>query len=234
MEDWVDGSAPFLDRPKERVPSIGSISTACSGGDYSVTDDSESEEQPTTTSTMLSKATLTTIELVMRKIEINLNYVAYLQCAGGQGTRSRATGEIPAGRRGSMQASSGKRKARLDEGLLPEDQDDDGPNKRRRVSITTTEDSEIGPRFACPFYKHDPSRYRNRRTCPGPGWPTVHRMKYVRVRFQRIVLTISGSIYIGHTPNLSSARDATPCSTLIAIFRTISAPTPAACHHPNP
>lgn len=180
LEGWVDDSAPFLERPKERVSSVVSISTACSGGDYSVTDDSECEEQPKMASTTLSKATLTTIELVMRKIEVNLNYVAYLQCAGGQGPRSRANGEMPTGRRGSMQASGGKRKSRLDEALPPEDQDEDGPNKRRRVSITTTEDSEVGPRFACPFYKHDPSRYRNRRTCPGPGWPTVHRMKYVQ------------------------------------------------------
>jgi hypothetical protein len=182
LEDWVNESGPG--QPKERVSSIVSTSTACSGGDYSVTDDSESEEHFNTrlkmASPALSKATLTTIELVMRKIEMNLNYAAYIQCAGGQNSRNRATAEFPTGRRGSMQAAHGKRKARNDEGLPPEDPDDDGPNKRRRVSITTTEDSEVGPRFACPFYKHDPARYRNRRTCPGPGWPTVHRMKYVK------------------------------------------------------
>jgi hypothetical protein len=40
-----------------------------------------------------------------------------------------------------------------------------------------TKDFDSSPRFACPFYKHDSYRYRNRRVCPGPGWPTVHRMK---------------------------------------------------------
>jgi hypothetical protein len=177
VANWIDESAPAHDRPKERVSSIVSLSSTGSGGDYSVTDDSEFEEHPDDRHSMFSKATLTTIELVMRKIEINLNYVAYIQCAGGQSSKSRGTGEASTGRRGSIQASSGKRKSRDNEPLLPDDQGDDGPNKRRRVSITTTEDSEIGPRFACPFYKHDPNRYRNRRTCPGPGWPTVHRMK---------------------------------------------------------
>ena len=62
--------------------------------------------------------------------------------------------------------------------MPPDDADEDDTNKRRRVSVTTTtEDSEAGPRFACPFFKHDPNRYRHRRTCGGPGWPTVHRMK---------------------------------------------------------
>jgi hypothetical protein len=128
------------------------------------------EEQPSS----LSKATLTTIDLILRKIEVNLNYAALRQCAGGASARPQACSTT---RRGSAQASAGKRKSRGDDGLPPNDQDDESSNKRRRVSITTTEDSENGPRFACPFYKHDPNRYRNRRTCPGPGWPTVHRMK---------------------------------------------------------
>ncbi|KAM5364960.1 hypothetical protein ACJA88_012802 [Fusarium oxysporum] len=34
-------------------------------------------------------------------------------------------------------------------------------------------------RFACPFYKHDPERYETSRTCCGPGWATVHRVKLV-------------------------------------------------------
>lgn len=126
---------------------------------------------------MLSKATLKTIELIMRKIEVNLAYVAYVQCANGQSAKASAAGDTVRGRRGSAQGSARKRKARNNDGLLPEDEEEDGVNKRRRVSVTTTEDSENGPRFACPFYKHDPNRYRNRRTCPGPGWPTVHRMK---------------------------------------------------------
>jgi hypothetical protein len=34
------------------------------------------------------------------------------------------------------------------------------------------------PRFACPFSKRYPGENPINRTCLGPGWPTVHRMKY--------------------------------------------------------
>ena len=32
-------------------------------------------------------------------------------------------------------------------------------------------------RFACPFYKHDPENPKHSRTCRGPGWDKVHRVK---------------------------------------------------------
>lgn len=32
-------------------------------------------------------------------------------------------------------------------------------------------------KLACPFFKHDPSKYRDWRTCPGPGWCDAHRVK---------------------------------------------------------
>ncbi|KAK0634327.1 hypothetical protein B0T17DRAFT_2464 [Bombardia bombarda] len=32
-------------------------------------------------------------------------------------------------------------------------------------------------RFACPFSKHDPARYKSVKTCCGPGWTDVHRVK---------------------------------------------------------
>jgi len=31
--------------------------------------------------------------------------------------------------------------------------------------------------FACPFFKRDPVRYKNYRTCLGPGWTSLHRIK---------------------------------------------------------
>ncbi|KAG4258878.1 hypothetical protein FPRO03_13344 [Fusarium proliferatum] len=40
-----------------------------------------------------------------------------------------------------------------------------------------TQQPLLRPRFACPFYKHDPERYKTERTCPGPGWDTVLLVK---------------------------------------------------------
>ncbi|KAI8965184.1 hypothetical protein F5Y11DRAFT_313199 [Daldinia sp. FL1419] len=32
-------------------------------------------------------------------------------------------------------------------------------------------------KFACPYFKYCPSKYKEWRTCPSPGWPDVHRVK---------------------------------------------------------
>ena len=98
----------------------------------------------------------------------------------GNDTSNAQTGAfVPAGHSSGKASLSSGSKRKLRQGSLPpEDEDDeDGPNKRRRGSVTASDESEMGARFACPFYKHDPNRYRSRRTCPGPGWTTVHRMK---------------------------------------------------------
>ncbi|KAL1601478.1 hypothetical protein SLS60_006393 [Paraconiothyrium brasiliense] len=177
IETWVKDNLRPDDRTKERNLSIVSLDSTGSCDMYSNTDDNSDDEHGNNTVTSpLPKATLKTIELIMRKIEVNLGYAAYMQCAGGHTSRTQGGANVVRGSR-SSQASSGKRKARLDESLPPDDPDEDD-TKRRRVSVaTTTEDSETGPRFACPFFKHDPNRYRHKRTCGGPGWPTVHRMK---------------------------------------------------------
>ncbi|KAF5596304.1 hypothetical protein FPANT_4392 [Fusarium pseudoanthophilum] len=49
----------------------------------------------------------------------------------------------------------------------------DGTSVDKKRSKTTS----TAPRFACPFYKNDPERYANTRSCCGPGWETVHRVK---------------------------------------------------------
>lgn len=45
-----------------------------------------------------------------------------------------------------------------------------GGNKRARVDAEER-------RFACPFFQHDPRRHSTHRSCIGPGWPTIHRLK---------------------------------------------------------
>lgn len=126
----------------------------------------------------LTNATMKTIDIIMRKIELHLRYAAYMQCNGGKGSNSSAstgTSSHQSSRKASQ--SSGKRKSRSGDHTPPNDDQDAGPNKRRRGSQATIESSEMATRFACPFYKHEPHRFRSRRTCPGPGWLTVHRMK---------------------------------------------------------
>lgn len=81
---------------------------------------------------------------------------------------------------GLSTGSTGKRKL----GDLEEDPNDPGgkgsdddPNKRRRmVSVS----ANLPPRmrkFACPYYRRNSDRHRKWRSCFGPGWDSIHRVK---------------------------------------------------------
>ncbi|KAH9236688.1 hypothetical protein K456DRAFT_1441529 [Colletotrichum gloeosporioides 23] len=79
----------------------------------------------------------------------------------------------------SNYGSSGREKCKR----LPDDPDGgrsgggDG-QKRARMDIP---DEEGTARLACPYLKRHPQRYCTSkwRSCPGPGWNTVHRVNYV-------------------------------------------------------
>ncbi|KAF4440824.1 Nicotinate-nucleotide diphosphorylase [Fusarium acutatum] len=57
--------------------------------------------------------------------------------------------------------------------------DNDGEGGKREdprshgMSIQRHED----PKYACPYFKYNPAKYKDWRTCPGPGWSDVHRVK---------------------------------------------------------
>ncbi|KAF4426635.1 hypothetical protein F53441_14111 [Fusarium austroafricanum] len=50
---------------------------------------------------------------------------------------------------------------------------DDGPQASGKKRVKYDEKS----RFACPFFKHDPDRYKVKRSCCGPGWVNAQRVK---------------------------------------------------------
>jgi hypothetical protein len=181
IEKWVNENLPSRNQPERRALSITSLSSTSSCDMYTSTDisDDEHEFEKGPFIPRKPRSTLKVIELILRKVEISLRYAAYKQCVGNNNS-SAPVGQpmVTAHSSHKTSLSSGlKRKSRQDGSQPPEDDDEDGSNKRRRGSMATSDESDMGARFACPFYKHDPNRYRSRRTCPGPGWPTVHRMK---------------------------------------------------------
>lgn len=93
----------------------------------------------------------------------------------------------------------GKRRADGNDGL-PDDDDGGGGRKRRRRAPPALDKVTIGPCFACPFFKRNPEKHRKWRSCAGPGWKTVHRMKYMiqimTVYPVRLRLTIYKGTYI--------------------------------------
>lgn len=65
--------------------------------------------------------------------------------------------------------------------LAKDDAGDDGDGGADSPRAKKRKLNEIPPKslFACPFFKRDPSRYQSERACVGPGWPSIHRMKYI-------------------------------------------------------
>jgi hypothetical protein len=77
----------------------------------------------------------------------------------------------------SNHAGKGKRRAENDDNNEDgeQEQNDDPSSKRHRGASPGAE--ELGKYFACPYFKRDRRKYQRFRSCPGPGWSTVHRMK---------------------------------------------------------
>lgn len=79
----------------------------------------------------------------------------------------------------SNQPLGGGRKRSADD--EPGDGDDQGgraPKRPRGSDPLDESKEEPAKRLACPYFKMDPSRHHTARSCLGPGWATVHRIKY--------------------------------------------------------
>jgi hypothetical protein len=64
---------------------------------------------------------------------------------------------------------------------VEEEADGDGRRKktRRGSSHAFLAGNNDNRKFACPYFKRNPKKYRKWTSCPGPGWEEVHRVKYV-------------------------------------------------------
>lgn len=82
------------------------------------------------------------------------------------------------GKRRASQHRSDKSNRDLSENEDDDDDgDDDGGKHPRQKKVKLEEGEPSKKRLACPFFKHNPRRYQEERSCVGPGWRTVHRLK---------------------------------------------------------
>jgi len=76
---------------------------------------------------------------------------------------------------GPSQARGARKHGREEHG--GEDSDEDGatspPTKKRKDEGDDAEKMKL----ACPYFKHNPRKYKHQRPCCGPGWDFVHRIK---------------------------------------------------------
>ncbi|KPM40616.1 hypothetical protein AK830_g5932 [Neonectria ditissima] len=100
---------------------------------------------------------------------------------GGDGGNPRSPPSSSGFRSGkrTSQAAGQKRQHRRDDGGDDENDgdDDDGSRKNKNTKKAKTMNDDTRLRFACPYYKRDPQRFKDHRTCLGPGWTDVHRVK---------------------------------------------------------
>jgi hypothetical protein len=74
----------------------------------------------------------------------------------------------------------GKRHIREEDGSeSPYDGRGNDPGKRPRKSANSLAKPTLHLRLACPFFKRNPDVHQRWRSCAGPGWDTVHRVKCV-------------------------------------------------------
>lgn len=98
-------------------------------------------------------------------------------CADGSSSSQPSSSGFRSGKMESQWAGQ-KRHHRLDdEGEDDGDEGDDNRSRKDRNKKAKMINDDTRLRFACPYYKHDPQRFKDHRTCLGPGWPDVHRVK---------------------------------------------------------
>jgi hypothetical protein len=106
---------------------------------------------------------------------------------------SKCTGEGSSAPRGSStqvdvagqsqrRSGAASRKRKLDDRPTEGngDEEDDRTDKKRQRDPDGTDrtSSDSEKRLACPYFKRNPSRFQSSRACSGPGWLSVHRLKY--------------------------------------------------------
>ncbi|PSR88576.1 hypothetical protein BD289DRAFT_232132 [Coniella lustricola] len=115
-----------------------------------------------------------------------------IQCAEGGNEKMSDCYDQPQ-RGANKQQCNGKR--RMDQyrhdkrdretGGGEDDEGDDNDGKRPQAKKSKIEEIEqSNKRLACPFFKHNPQRYQEERSCVGPGWKTVHRLNFQDFKIQ--------------------------------------------------
>ncbi|KAK4213923.1 hypothetical protein QBC37DRAFT_422344 [Rhypophila decipiens] len=58
-----------------------------------------------------------------------------------------------------------------------DEEDSEEERNHKKPKLKERDNARSAQRLACPYFKKDPTRYQQWRSCPGPGWGTVHRMR---------------------------------------------------------
>ncbi|PSN65855.1 hypothetical protein BS50DRAFT_621649 [Corynespora cassiicola Philippines] len=185
----ISDSIPTSSRRSEDVTVIETQSpdhhhspcTECSLSDPSTT--SEPSSNPSDNSSVIPGDTTSVKRRIVDKIMIRFYEIfestsisSYRSHASG--TPSSSTGSNSSRTHQSHSGALGKRKPKDCEGDKDDQNKEDRPNKRHKKDEELDKMlSENKRKLACPYFKYNRRKYRDRRSCPGPGWDSIHRLK---------------------------------------------------------
>lgn len=106
----------------------------------------------------------------------------YSHPSGQASTYQSSSRTSPSGNQQPQQqeraTKSGKRSrtSREKDHLLDESDEDDRETVTLKARLNGPEYGNL-QKLACPYYKRSPHKYSKFRSCKGPGWDSVHRLK---------------------------------------------------------
>ncbi|KAH7197304.1 uncharacterized protein B0J16DRAFT_366530 [Fusarium flagelliforme] len=97
------------------------------------------------------------------------------QTSGSHSSSRAAQAGKPISRSAGQKRSKGQ--SSRDESENDEEEGGGDSRRKRDSKRTKTTKDDTRPRFACPYHQHNPARFGAERTCCGPGWTDISRVK---------------------------------------------------------
>jgi hypothetical protein len=102
----------------------------------------------------------------------------FRSCNNGQETSLNDSQSVSKSNSQSLNAGTIRKRSRM-ESRQPDspNESDDDPGSKKPKTVSDIPFKEMGRRLACPYYQRNPHRHIKFRSCSGPGWESVHRLK---------------------------------------------------------
>ncbi|KAF5021373.1 hypothetical protein F66182_6562 [Fusarium sp. NRRL 66182] len=158
-----------------------------SGGERQAADLNHPDVEPTNPSAAYLEYCINKELIRRRQVIVEKLMAAITECferrleALEEGCDAEGSQHSGAFQAGDQTSSSTGQKRSSDHHSRDEDAhgEDDGDsfNRKRDSKRTKTTKDDTRPRFACPYFQRDPKTFGTRRTCCGPGWFDISRVK---------------------------------------------------------
>jgi len=161
----------------------------------------DSIDQENTMPQMASSSIQSLIDDVMRSAYFTSMFQNFLASVGYHATNGEDSSNVPANAARTVSSTGAttsttndKRGTQGNDPPPPDDEsdnddesDDDRDRGKRRKLIGAAR--KPGRKLACPYFRRDPQAFSDDKSCSGPGWPNIHRLKYVMARLLMLSVT---------------------------------------------